>query len=68
MKMSDITGKSEQELRNLERELREQIFNLGFQKTTGQLEKVALISQTKKNLARVLTVIREKELKLRKES
>ena len=68
MKMSEIAGKSEQELRNLEGELREQIFNLRFQKTTGQLEKVALISQTKRELARVLTVIREKELKIRKES
>ena len=68
MKMSEITGKNEQELRNLEKEIRGQIFNLRFQKATGQLEKVALISQTKKDLARVLTAIREKELKLRKES
>ncbi|MBN1684492.1 MAG: 50S ribosomal protein L29 [Gammaproteobacteria bacterium] len=40
--------------------LREQ-FNLGIQKTTGQLSKFHLIKNARQNIARVKTILREKE-------
>jgi large subunit ribosomal protein L29 len=42
--------------------LREELFNLRFQHATGQLENPMRLPQTKKDIARVRTVIRELEL------
>ena len=39
-----------------------EIFNLRFQKATGQLENTAAIRECKKSIARVKTVIRQREL------
>jgi len=50
------------DLQNRERELSEQIFRLRFQLTTGQAEAVGRLRQAKRDLARVKTLIREKEL------
>lgn len=47
------------ELRAKETELAEQLFALRVQKVTGQLEKPSKVRQAKKDLARVLTVMRE---------
>jgi len=49
------------ELRQQEGTLREQIFKLRFQKATGQAENPQRIALVRKELARVLTVLREKE-------
>jgi len=38
------------------------LFNLRFQHVTGQLENPILMRDTKKNIARIKTIIREKEL------
>lgn len=46
------------ELDNMKKEL----FNLRFQHVTGQLENPVKLRETKRNIARVKTVIREKEL------
>ncbi len=43
-------------------ELREELFNLKLQHATGQLENPMRIGQVKKDVARVLTLIREQEL------
>jgi large subunit ribosomal protein L29 len=45
-------------------DLKEELFNLRFQQTVGQLEDVNRISATKRNIARVLTILREKELEI----
>ena len=45
-------------------DLKEELFNLRFQQTSGQLEDVNRISATKRNIARVLTILREKELEI----
>ena len=42
---------------------REELFNLRFQLATNQLENPNRIGEVKKNIARVKTVIRERELK-----
>ncbi|MEA2353294.1 MAG: large subunit ribosomal protein [Thermoleophilaceae bacterium] len=50
---------------------REELFNLRFQHATGQLENTARLAQTKRDLARGLTVARERgidvELEIRRQ-
>jgi large subunit ribosomal protein L29 len=53
---------SEAELRQKEKEVTEQLFNLKFQHATGQLENTARLPRVRKDLARVKTVLREKVL------
>jgi large subunit ribosomal protein L29 len=56
-----LRDKTVTDLREQEGQLREQIFKLRFQKATGQAENPQRIVLVKRELARVLTVIREKE-------
>ena len=51
------------ELENRERELAEQIFRLRFQLTTGQAEAVGRLRSARKDLARVKTLLRERQLR-----
>jgi large subunit ribosomal protein L29 len=51
------------ELEARERELGEQIFRLRFQLNTGQAEAVARLRTAKRDLARVKTLLRERELR-----
>ena len=60
MKASQVRDLSVEELQERERELSEQLFALRLQKVTGQLEKPARVRQVRKDLARVLTILREK--------
>lgn len=62
MKAREIKEMSEAELRQKEKEITEQLFNLKFQHATGQLENTARLPQVRKDLARVKTVLREKVL------
>ena len=57
---NQLREKGVDELRTREQTLREQIFKLRFQKATGQSESPQKIALVRKELARVLTVIREK--------
>jgi len=43
-------------------ESKEELFNLRFQLATNQLDNTARLSQVKKEIARILTVVREQEL------
>ena len=43
-------------------ETREEFFNLRFQNATGQLENFSQLGQRKRDIARILTVMREREL------
>ena len=51
------------ELEARERELAEQIFRLRFQLTTGQAEAVGRLRLARKDLARVKTLLRERQLR-----
>jgi large subunit ribosomal protein L29 len=51
------------ELENRERELAEQVFRLRFQLSTGQAEAVTKLRTARKDLARVKTLLRERELR-----
>lgn len=60
MKASELRELIADELREKESELAQQLFSLRLQKVTGQLENPAKIPQTRRDLARVLTVLGEK--------
>ena len=62
MKASQVRDSTTEELKDKERELAEQLFALRLQKVTGQLEKPARVRQVRKDLARVLTILRERQL------
>ena len=62
LKASDLREQTGEELRDKEAELAQQLFQLRLQKTTGQLESPAKVGAVKRDLARVLTVLREKEI------
>jgi large subunit ribosomal protein L29 len=61
MKAGQIKELSMDELRQKEKELKEELFNLRFQHGTNQLENPMRMKQTKRDIARVLTVIKERE-------
>jgi large subunit ribosomal protein L29 len=46
-------------------DLKEQLFNLSFQHEIGQLENPQRMKETKKDIARIKTIIREGEVKNR---
>ena len=58
MKASELRESSREELLDKEKDLAQQLFNLRLQKTIGQLENPNKIKETRKDLARVLTVLR----------
>ncbi|WP_435743392.1 50S ribosomal protein L29 [Nocardioides sp. SYSU DS0663] len=47
------------------REAKEELFNLRFQAATGQLESHGRLRSVKKDIARIYTVVRERELGIR---
>jgi large subunit ribosomal protein L29 len=61
MKAKDLRELAAGELREKVRELSQELFNLRFQHATGQLSNTAVIPKTKKDLARIKTLLREKE-------
>ncbi len=61
LKASELRELDVQELLDKERELAQQLFALRLQKVTGQLESPAKMSQSRRDMARVLTVLREKK-------
>lgn len=61
MKPSEVREKSEKELRKLSEELEEEIFRLRFQKGSGQLKKTSDLRKTRRDLARVKTVLRQRQ-------
>ena len=64
MKMEELREKDKDSLVNLEKELTENLFAARLQKRTGQLENTAKIVGAKRDLARVKTVLRARELGL----
>ena len=62
MELKEIRGKSPAELNKLLEEQKEELFKLRFQPSIHQLDNPMKLVETKKTIARVLTVLREKEL------
>lgn len=63
MKANQLREMSQDELNQNLADLKSELFNLRFQLATGQLENPMRIREVKKNIARVKTVLRERELK-----
>ena len=62
MKASELRDLSIEELEVKERELVESLFSLKFQHATGQLDNTAQLRKTRKDIARVNTLLVEKRL------
>ena len=62
-KIAKLRDLADAELENRERELAEQVFRLRFQLTTGQAEAVPRLRLAKRDLARVKTLRRERQLR-----
>jgi large subunit ribosomal protein L29 len=68
--MSSLTNKLSAPMRELEddeletklREAKEELFNLRFQAATGQLESHGRLNAVRKDIARIYTIMREREL------
>lgn len=67
MKIKDVREMSSEELSNQVYSLKEQLFNLRRKKAVGQLENLSEIKRVRKDIARVYTVLRERELGMSKE-
>jgi large subunit ribosomal protein L29 len=61
MKPSKVREMGTEELRTKERELQEQLFRLRVQQSIGQLENAIKLRETRRDIARVKTVLREKQ-------
>ena len=62
MKHSELKTMTIEELTKKEQDLRRELFNLRFQKTTGEIENPKRIGAVRKDIARVLT-IKSKKMK-----
>ncbi len=62
MKAKELRDQTTEELTLKERELRQEVFNLKLQKAAGQLANTAGIVKAKKDLARVKTILRSREI------
>jgi large subunit ribosomal protein L29 len=69
MASSNLAGELDEltdvDLESKLREAKEELFNLRFQAATGQLESHGRLRKVKKDIARIYTVVRERELGIR---
>ena len=63
MKANRFRELSDEELQERVAEYKSELFNLRFQLATGQLENPMRIREVKKDIARIKTIIRQRELK-----
>lgn len=62
MKANEIRELTTAEIEQNIKSLKEELFNLRFQLATGQLENTARIKEVRKGIARMKTIIREREI------
>jgi len=61
MKATEIRELSGDELKDKEIELKDQLFKLRFQHALGQIENAMKLKSLKKDIARIKTIMREKD-------
>ena len=66
MKASEIRDLNKDELEKKIKELKEELFNLRFQHAINQLDNPMRLKSVKKDIARAMTILRERELKAQK--
>jgi large subunit ribosomal protein L29 len=65
LRAHELDDMNEADLEARLREAKEELFNLRFQAATGQLESHGRLRTVKKDIARIYTVVRERELGIR---
>jgi large subunit ribosomal protein L29 len=68
LKPKELRDLTDEELRQQEAELRRKLFTLRFQIATGQQDNTAALKETKRDIARILTILRERELARERET
>lgn len=68
MKISEIKELNKEELETKLADIKKSLFNLKFQKATGQLNSPVKIRNLRKDIARIKTLIKEKEFKTKTDS
>ena len=66
MKINEIREKTTDELNAELREKKNELFNLRFQHAINQLDNPQKIVETKKTIAKIMTILREKEIQAEK--
>ena len=61
MKVAEIRELAVDELRSREKDLEDQVFRLRIQKSMGQLEAPVKVREVRRDLARIKTILREKQ-------
>tara|TARA_B100000989_G_scaffold205199_1_gene155364 strand:- start:1021 stop:1212 length:192 start_codon:yes stop_codon:yes gene_type:complete len=59
MQMEELKGKSPDELKEMVGYLKKELFNLRFQRATGELENTARFRQVKRDIARIKTFMNQ---------
>jgi large subunit ribosomal protein L29 len=67
MKTDKVRNLTDEELSHQEREMNDQLFKLKFKLNMGQTESLKKIQDLRKDIARVKTIVRERELAAAKE-
>jgi large subunit ribosomal protein L29 len=62
MKGKDLKELTREELLKKKKDTKEELFNLRFQHSTGQLENTSRLKLLKKDVAKIETILRQKEL------
>lgn len=62
MKLEEIKSLQTEDLQSKVKELKQELFSMRFQQATGQLENPGTMKDVKKSIARILTVIRQREM------
>ncbi len=62
MKISEMRDMTDMELGKKLSDTKEELFNLRFQLATGQLDNYMRLKEVRRNIARIKTIMREREL------
>lgn len=62
MNASELRERDDEGLEELERQLQDELFRLEMQHQTGQLQETSRLEETRRDIARVKTILREREL------
>jgi large subunit ribosomal protein L29 len=67
VKIKDVRNLNDEQLVETVREFREELFNLRFRNSTGEIENTARLREARRSLARAMTIARERDLDLERE-
>lgn len=62
MNASELRERDDDGLEELERQLQDELFRLEMQHQTGQLQETSRLEETRRDIARVKTILREREI------